>query len=102
VKKLLVTVLAMSATVVVAGYVIKKLNEVLETFQEDETEDLPEGVEGYDPTWTPNLPPAVQKVLDEALARFPEGWTKRDRPQRKTESSEEDPWGHATADQASA
>jgi len=102
VKKLIIAVVAVGATVATAAYALKKLNEALEAFHEDEVEELPEGVEGYDPTWAPNLPPAVQKVLDEALAVFPEGWTKRGRPQPKTEHDEEEPWGRATADQANA
>ena len=93
VKKLTLTILAFGATVAIVTYAVKKVNDALNTFQEDETEDLPEGVEGYDPTWKPNLPPEIQKVIDDALARFPQGWSKRDsRPQRKVDESEGS-WG---------
>jgi hypothetical protein len=88
VKKLILVIAALGATVAVVTYAMKKVNDALNTFQEDESEDLPEGVEGYDPTWKPNLPPEVQKVIDEALARFPEGWTRAGRLARKTNESE--------------
>jgi hypothetical protein len=88
--------LAVGATVVITTYAVKKVNEALDFLQEDPTEDVPDGVDGRpvggrDEHWVPNLPPAAQKVLDEALARFPEGWSRRVRPEPK--EKEESVWG---------
>lgn len=71
---MLITLAAAGATTALAVYVIKKIDKALTTFYEDESEDLPPGVEGYDPTWRKLLPPEVLNKLDALLAQFPQGW----------------------------
>lgn len=95
-KKWIITVAATGLTIALATYAIKKVNEALEAFYEDDTEDLPEGVEGFSPTWRTLLPPEAQEVIDKALKNFPDGWIKASRPQRK----EEPTWDRVQADQA--
>lgn len=92
-KRVVLATLVAGAVALVAVVAVRKLNEALEFLgevEDTEGEDLPPGVDGFRPTapetWIPaNLPPDVQKFLDEALARFPEGWVQRLRPTRKGE-----------------
>lgn len=92
-KRVVLATLVAGAVALVAVVAVRKLNEALEFLDEvedTEGEDLPPGVDGFRPTapetWIPaNLPPDKQKVLDEALALFPDGWVKRLRPTRKGE-----------------
>ena len=55
-------------------------------------------MEGFSPTWRALLPPDVLKAVDAALAKFPEGFVKAARPQRKGEGVT---WEREPADQSS-
>lgn len=89
-KRLVLTVAVAGAVALMAVVAVRKLNDALEYLgdMEETEDDLPPGVEGFRPTepetWIPaNLPPEVAKFLDEALAKFPDGWVRRGRPTRK-------------------
>lgn len=97
-KKWIIGLAAAGAGVALTVYAVKKINRALEAFYEDESEDLPEGVEGFSPTWRAVLPPDVLKAVDAALAKFPEGFVKAARPQRKGEGVT---WEREPADQSS-
>jgi hypothetical protein len=96
-KKWIIGLAAAGATTALTIYAVKKINRALEAFYEDPSEDLPEGVEGWSPTWRALLPPEVQKVIDDTLARFPDGFVKA-RPEPKGEGVT---WEREPADQSS-
>lgn len=92
-KRVVLATLAAGVVALVAVVAVRKLNDALEFLgevEDGENEDLPPGVEGFRPsapeTWIPaNLPPEIAKILDQALATFPDGWVKRVRPTRREE-----------------
>lgn len=90
-RKVAITLAVIGGVISLLMLAVSRLRKALETFAVDDTED-DEFVPPHE-GWVPQgrghgLSPEVQKIADEALASYPEGWVQRERPRRPEEPTE--------------